>query len=137
VKQVYIGTWALGWRNADVYGREGANGGEFYFVPDDKNNARIKIALGYANWKDVLNVLLHETGEFLMQDRNHAYRLSGEMSRDQNNLLFQFRHHEWSEIAAHQADFIAECYDPLKKTWREFNKPVKPKAKAKKRKPAK
>ena len=118
MKQVYIGTWPLGWRNVDLYGREGADGGEFFFVPDEKSNARLKIALGYANWKDVLNVLLHETGEFLMQDRNHAYRRSGEMSRDKNALWFHFPHHEWSEIAAHQADFIADCYKPLKAKWK-------------------
>lgn len=115
--QVYIGTWALGWRNVDLYGRKGANGGEFYFLPDARANARIKLSIDYEHWSEVLNVLLHETGEFLMQDRNHAYRQSGDRARDANNLLFVFRHEEWSEIAAHQADFVADCYEHVRAAW--------------------
>lgn len=124
MKQVYIGTWLLGWRNVDLYGREG-DGAEFYFAPDKKSNARIKVGLDHTIDQS-LHDLFHEVGEFLMTDRNHAHTLIGGVSNDTGNRLFVFRHDEWAEIAAHQADFIDGCLEPLKKAWRAFNRKAKP-----------
>ena len=132
MKQVYIGTWLLGWRNVDLYGREG-DGAEFYFAPDKKSDARIKVGMNQTLVQS-LRDLFHEAGEFLMTDRNHAHQLFGQCANDITNRLFVFRHHEWGEIAAHEADFITDCLDPFKKAWRTFNrKPVKPAPKPKRK----
>lgn len=119
MKQVYIGTWPLGWRNVDLYGTIGILGGSFYFLPDNKSNGRVKITLDHDKWGEVLGVLHHECGEFLMQDMGFAFKPDRSVSGDANNLMFSFRHHDWSEIAQHLADFIEDAYDPLKAAWKK------------------
>jgi len=117
-KQIYIGTWPLGWRNVDLYGRTELGGTTVHV--SGKGNGRVVVSLDYEEWREVLNVLLHETDEFLMHDRGHTYRATEALSGDINNCLFVFRHHDFSETKAHQADFIAECYEPLRKAWRNY-----------------
>jgi len=125
MKQIYIGTWALSWRNVDLYGRE-EYGGHGDVLPKDKGNARLEISLAPKEWVDILFALLHETEEFLLNEAGVSFRKLRDCSNDTGNRYFQFSHQELTSINAHQADFIAACEDAVKKAWREFRKKLMP-----------
>jgi hypothetical protein len=94
------------------------------------------VGFDYEFWHEVLEVLLHETGEFYLHDKGWLYKPVKGVNGDNQNRLFVINHQQFSELSVWQGEYIAKCQNACCRAWRVFNKPNKPKP-VKKRKPRK
>lgn len=120
MKDKLIGTYVLGGENIRLYLIDGASC--FYNLqPDDKGCGRIRI--GYDNtWHRLIGNLTHEAIECSMRRLDCAYFHQNDKSDDNGNRFFAMDHRQMSEVAAWTGQFIAECYNDLRKAYKNNGK---------------
>lgn len=118
-KQPFVGTYRLGTSNVDVYGITGQMGGQFFLIPDSKSLPRIKIGFGYKHWWEVVNVVLHESFEYLAVQRGKRFGPDGACDGASDIYLFVLNHSDMTNICDEQAYFISNCLPDLATVWKK------------------
>lgn len=124
--QYLLGAFQLGPQSVDVVLMPNMSGGEFYFIPEEGRLPRIKIGLDYANWYEVVDVVVHEALEYLLTLNNHRFVPSGKFNADHANYQFMFDHVQLTTACAQLGVFLANA---LPKIAEEFNKHIKSRSK--------
>lgn len=120
MKQKIIGKYEAGFGLVQLVVEEGSDG-SFWFLPGDIDIPRIKIGIE-ADWVHVIEVLLHEVGEYAAARLGLRYSGADEIGRDIHAYQFFMTHPQFSEMQAITADFLVNCYDDLHKAWMKWNK---------------
>ncbi len=116
MKQVIVGIYELGYERVQLVLRDG-KGGEFWHLPGDIDNPRIKLGADEREWWLFLANLLHEVGEFAASRVGCRFNPSDQVARDVHAYLFVMTHPQFSEVQAMTADYLSRCYDDLKAAW--------------------
>lgn len=119
--QILVGTFGLGHENVDLYLCSNDGGGSFYFQPDDKARARIKIDIMDCTWSDCVAYLVHEAMEFLMTREQHRFVPTGKTTRDMATYLFVFTHSDFTEHASRLASFLVDTMPVVAKHYNARN----------------
>lgn len=123
MKQKRVGIYFLGRTEVEVFVREGT-GGEFFFSPEKGHLPRMKIGMGYKDWGDVVEVVVHEAMEFCLDEMRDRYDCSNDITQDHAAYLFVFRHNDLSEACSRVGQLIAGMLPDLTtvyRTWRKHN----------------
>lgn len=117
MKQKSLGVLQLGHENVELFIFPEGEGGEFYFVPDQKSVPRIKIGINYTRWDDVVAVLLHEALEFALCRSMKRYIRSGKLNGDQADYIFVLDHSEFGNICSAAAMFLVDALPRVAREW--------------------
>lgn len=119
-EQPFVGIYRLGMTNVEVYGVTKMQGGMFYCVPDDLSLPRVKIGFNYDRWWEVVNVLLHESFEFLAAQRGVRMVPCGACQGASDSYRFIMDHNDMTNICDEQAYFISKCLPDLATVWKTY-----------------
>jgi len=136
MKYSMVGTYTIGRENVrlgiadcELIGMEAF----LVVTPDDGGPPLIVLGgKSVADFKNVLSGLMHESLEFCLHRRRLSYSASQERNASAADFLFVLNHEDMNCIADNLAMFLCECLEPLKRKWREINRPRKGKKKGKK-----
>lgn len=117
--QPYVGTYRLGPTNVELYGLSREYGGSFYVWPDDISLPRLKIGFNYDHWWEVVNVLLHESFEYLCAQKCCRFTPCQSYTKASDTYRFSFDHNLFSQISEDQAYFLAKCLPDLATAWKK------------------
>ena len=123
-KQVIIGTYELGWQNVQLVLRSGT-GGNFYMLPGDIKEPRIKVGADYDKFWQVIACLLHEAEELAMAIRMCRYTPEDDVMGDIHAYTFFMTHSQFHDVQAATGYYLVSCWDDLKKEWEEWKKATK------------
>jgi hypothetical protein len=123
--QPFIGTYELGLINADVYAVLASTGGDFYCRPDPKSKPRMKIGFNYDHWHEVLNVLTHESFEFLCVQHRARLVPCGANPHASDVFRFHFDHNQMTNIIDDLSYFLSKSAPDVLAAWKKHRK-VKP-----------
>ena len=117
----HVGTYVFGYDTVRVYLIDGS-GGNFSFLPDDKGCPTINIGVEHDRYQDLLEVVLHETQEFIMARCAHRFKDSQTMTCEHSQYLFVFNHTQFSEMQARCAEFLSVALFDIHKQWQKWKK---------------
>lgn len=121
MKQKVIGTYYIGRDEVELVLREG-HGGEFYISPEKGKIPRIKVGAEYKEWRSIVDIVLHESLEYVMDKMYLRYEATHLSTRDMAGYSFIFNHCQLSEICARVSDFMTEALPALEKEWKKWER---------------
>ena len=121
MKQVIIGTYYSGYEQVELVLREGL-GAEFYFCPENKHVARIKVGVDQYEWWQVINALMHEILEFNLARLSGRFYQTEYVCKDTGAFTFMFGHGTFTEATARSAEYMADALPELEKEWKKWKK---------------
>lgn len=113
MKQKIIGTYELGHEYVQLVAILDDSGGEFYFQPEPRHIARIKVGLDYHEWGGCVATFLHEAFEFALTRHRVRMRASGDLVNNHADYLFVFSHCQFSQICGEVGLFTAQALPDL------------------------
>lgn len=125
MKNKVVGVFEFGFQAVELVARDGT-GGAFYCMAKKSRIAQIEIGMQYTAWRQVLNVLLHETFELAFHSRSVRFTPWDDISNSHDQFLFVFNHPYFSSICADVAEFITPAVPALASVWKKWpKKPLK------------
>lgn len=116
-RSIHVGTFQLGWTNVDLYLDPDESGGCFYFAPNDKDTPRIRVGLDGMSWRDVVEVLLHETLELVLTRRDLRYVPTGRIACGHDSYVFHCDHNDFTQAVAEAAAFMVDTVPAVSKAY--------------------
>lgn len=117
--QPFVGIYRCGVSNIELYGLTHDHGGCFYVQPDNKSMPRMKVGLAYDYWWEVVNVLMHESFEYLAVQRNLRMIPCGNHTNASDVYRFHLDHNDMTQLIADQAYFLTKCLPDLARVWKK------------------
>ena len=116
-----IGIFDFGYNRVEVFVDTAKRGGEFYGLPKDGGFPKIIVGIDYSpeEWSQCVSVLMHEVFESLMSSMGMRFQPAPGMSWGSDRYIFNFDHHQFSELVTSAADGLVDVMPKLAK---EFNK---------------
>ena len=121
MKQKIVGIYEMGYMAIELVAREGT-GGEYYTIPEHGHIPRIKLGMDHTQWRDVVDVLLHETLEFAIDTKNGRLRPTYDTTLGHDNFVFLLTHPQFSDMCAKVAEFITTALPDLAAVWKKWKK---------------
>lgn len=130
-RQIFVGTYYLGWFNVDLYLMPDNDGGCFYMAPDNKGVPRIKVGMSDYTWPEVVNTLIHEALELILARRHLRFIPTGRLSSGHDSYHFHFDHNEFTESVSELAPFLVAALPDVATAFRKARQKPTKKRKAK------
>lgn len=120
-KNIIVGEFTTYRHRIELVGVVGKVGGDFDASSGTHHMPRITVGLDYAHWPQVLEVLIHETAEFILMVREHRATYGG-WTGNSADYFFHFDHQQFARVCADMAEFLAEAEPKLKAVWKSTRK---------------
>jgi len=133
-----LGTYPLGHENVELWiedeDDDGCGGGWFQLQGPNGGRPHIHILIPKKdNWPHILQVLLHESREFLSARMGLRFVESSTYLGNPAAYVFHYDHQQMAEMDMRQATFISYAFEPLKAVFDERTAPPKPRPKRKRK----
>lgn len=123
----YIGKWQIGHEYVELLGRQGEYGGSFTAGHSEKLHKAqtpglpfIVVGLEEARWRDVCDVLLHETLELALYQQGCRFEPSGSIGKSHASYLFSCTHEQFGEAVSRSAYYITPALPELCDIWKAY-----------------
>jgi hypothetical protein len=124
MKEVFVGTFELGYERIRLYLRPGGGAG-CAFIPDDNGMPIMWIGADQEKWRHIVGSLLHECQEFAMCRIGKSFYPSGGMNTGSSNCIFVLDHEKFDECCMRSGEFVASALPTMAKAWKQWKKPIK------------
>lgn len=119
---IKVGKYSLGFDNVDLYANPKGMGGAFW-----NRTKRIEVGIDYPVWNEVVNVVLHESLEYLLFRGGYRFINDLKETGDAGDYTFLFDHPGLSRLCKQQSYFLTYAMYDLNKVWRKNQKEKKKK----------
>jgi hypothetical protein len=120
LNKIVVGVYYAGWEQYRLIlcKRDGA---EFFWCQEKGKINKIEINAEATEWKEIVNMLLHEVFEALLLQRSRYYP-SNDTSNRSTQYFFAFDHAELTRICAAAGEYVSGCYSDLEKAWVKWHR---------------
>ena len=120
MKQIYIGTYDIGYERIRLYLSSGT-GAATSFLPDDKGLTEIAVGADHEKWRKVVGALLHEAQEMAMCRLGFAFYPHGSLNNGTANCVFMLNHEQFDECCMRASELLSASMYDLRKAWDKWH----------------
>lgn len=116
-QKVFVGNYSIGNRTVDLVAVLDTVNGSFVMTSHEHKIALIEVGLLSKSWREVFDVLLHETTELAMTDAGLRYVPAPDYAYENGSYSFHMTHTQFSDIAAKVSEFLTPALPELFKVF--------------------